>query len=101
MIEGIVPRLCERGGWTYRICSASDDEDHVHVLLDAERKIDPDRIMMWLKRWLGEELTKRWNKPVSGTWWAKSGSTKPVKDESYLNNVYHYIRRQRTLTQAE
>ncbi len=101
VIETIIPEICKRGGWTYRICAAPDEADHVHILLDAERSIDPDRIMMWLKRWLGEALTNRWSKPLSGTWWAKGGSTPPVKDQQYLNNAYHYIRRQRTLPQSE
>ena len=100
VIESVIPDICKRGGWTYRICAAPDEADHVHVLLDAERSIDPDAILKWLKRWLGDALTQRWGMPISGTWWAKAGSTPAVKDEAYLNNAYHYIRRQRTLMQS-
>ncbi len=95
-IETILPAICQRGGWSYRICAAPVDADHVHVLLDATCDRDPDAIMKWLKRWVSEQLTEKWGKPSSGTWWAKCGSTKPIKDEDYLNNVYDYIRRQRT-----
>ncbi len=101
VIETLIPDICKRGGWTYRIAAAPDDEDHVHVLLDADPSIDPDAILKWLKRWLGEAMTKRWNKPVSGTWWAKAGSTRPVDDETYLSNAYHYIRKQRTVRQPQ
>ena len=97
VIESVVPDICVRGGWTYRLCAAPDDADHVHVLLDASPQIDPYAIMKWLKRWLGEELTRRWGKPRSTTWWAKGGSRRSVKTEAYLRNVYDYIRRQRTL----
>jgi REP element-mobilizing transposase RayT len=100
-VEAVIPDICKRGGWTYRVCAAPDDEDHVHVLLDADPSIDPDAILKWLKRWLGEALTARWGKAISGTWWAKGGSTPPVDNEQYLNNAYHYIRRQRTLPQSE
>ncbi len=101
VIEAIIPDICQRGGWTYRICAAPDEADHVHVLLDADGSVDPDAVLKWLKRWLGEALTERWGRPTNGSWWAKAGSTPPVKDESYLNNAYHYIRRQRTLSQSE
>jgi REP element-mobilizing transposase RayT len=100
VIESILPAICERGSWTYRICAAPPEGDHVHVLLDARLSVAPDAIMKWLKRWVGQELSARWGKPVT-SWWAECGSTKPVKDEDYLNNVYHYIRRQRTLPQAQ
>lgn len=101
VIETLIPEICQRGGWTYRICAAPDEQDHVHVLLDADPATDPDAILKWLKRWLGEALTQRWGKPAGNTWWAKAGSIPPVKDGPYLNNAYHYIRRQRTLPQAE
>jgi REP element-mobilizing transposase RayT len=97
-IETMMPAICQRGDWSYRICAAPVDADHVHVLLDATCECDPDAMMKWLKRWVGEALTAKWGKPASGTWWAKCGSTKPIKDEDYLNNVYEYIRRQRTLS---
>ncbi|MBL4702163.1 MAG: transposase [Phycisphaeraceae bacterium] len=94
-----MPAICDRGRWQHRIAAAPVEGDHVHVLLDAKYSIGPDAILKWLKRWLGEELSQRWGKPVT-SWWAECGSTKPVKDEQYLNNVYQYIRRQRTLPMA-
>jgi hypothetical protein len=33
-------------------------------------------------------------------WWAEGGSTKPVKDESYLNNAYTYVEGQRATPRA-
>lgn len=97
VVEAVIPDICKRGGWTHRMCAAPDDEDHVHVLLDAEPAIDSETILKWLKRWIGEALTQRWGMPISKTWWAKSGSQRAVGDESYLNRVYPYIRYQRTL----
>ena len=41
-VESVIPDICERGKWTYRVCAAPGppDEDHVHVLLDADRAIE-------------------------------------------------------------
>ena len=93
LVQQIVPELCQRGGWYYRVCSAAPD--HIHVLLDIDRSIDGERVRRLLKRWLTQALDGRWGKPKSGRWWAKQGSNKPVADESYLSNVTDYIDRQR------
>ena len=97
LIEAAIPTLCERGGWTYRVAAAPlpPDDHHVHVLLDAERRVHGKDIRKWLKRWLSESLNARFEPPPAG-WWAECGSTKPVKNEPYLRNTYHYIKRQRT-----
>ncbi len=97
LIEATVPALCERGRWAYRIAAAPPppEDHHVHVLLDAEPSVHGKDIRKWLKRWLTESLNSRFAPPPAG-WWAECGSTKPVKDESYLRNAHDYIERQRT-----
>ena len=95
-IESIMRQVCERGRWLHRICAAPPDVDHVHVLLDADPAAHGKQIRQWLKRWLTQRLDSQWARPQSGTWWAEGGSTKPVKDGAYLNNVFEYIKRQRT-----
>ncbi|MEM6552151.1 MAG: transposase [Planctomycetota bacterium] len=97
-IESALPALCKRGGWTYHIAAAPPEGDHVHVLLDAERSKPPKSIRQWLKRWLSEALNTEFTTPPHG-WWADGGSTKPVTDNSYLQNVTRYIQRQRTTPQ--
>ena len=88
-IQQIVPELCQRGGWAYRVCSAG--ADHVHVLLDIEPAIDGERVRRILKRWLTQALDRRWGKPRSGRWWARQGSNKPIDNERYLSNATEYI----------
>ena len=97
-IETILPRICERGGWTLRACAAPSppENDHVHVLLDADPSRHGKGIRKWLKRWLSEALTAEFGPPPDGEWWAEGGSTKPVKEDQYLNNAWPYIIRQRT-----
>lgn len=98
-VQETMVQICQRGQWNLHIAAASGN--HVHVLLDAANTAQPKAIRMWLKRWLGEALTAKWGLPPSGTWWAEGGSTKPVKDEKYLNNVSVYILKQRTLPVGE
>jgi len=95
-IEQSIPSLCIRGNWTYRTCAAPAEEDHVHILLDAERQIHGKDVRKWLKRWLTEALNSKFGKPPGGDWWAQCGSTKPVKHIEYLNNAFPYICNQRT-----
>ncbi len=97
-VEAIVPTICQRGGWKYRICAAPGppENTHVHVLCDADRFRHGKQIRLWLKRWLTKAMDARWGRPTGGSWWVQDGSTKPVTDEAYLNNVYEYIQCQRT-----
>ena len=91
-IEGIVPAICERGGWDYHIAAAR--LDHVHVELSSPN--DGQIIRQLVKRWLSEELSTRWPLPSGAVWWAECGSVKWVWEQCYFQNVYDYIRRQRT-----
>ncbi len=104
-IEAVVPRICERGGWMLRTCSASPpprDGDHVHVLLDAPSDAEPKVIRGLLKRWLTQEMNEQWpqDDECFRGWWAEGGSTKPVKDDQYLTNAYWYIEAQRATPSA-
>jgi REP element-mobilizing transposase RayT len=98
LIEGILPAICERGGWTYRIAAVPGppENDHFHILLEADPAIHGKQIRKWLKRWLTEELDKTFGRPEGGEWWVEDGSTKPVKDATYFGNVFYYIFGQRT-----
>ena len=95
LIERTIPRLCERGGWDYRLCAAPIEGDHVHVLLDVSSEIHGKKVMRWLKTWLTQALDEQWERPTGGRWWAEGGSARVVKDESYLINVRGYIEKQR------
>ena len=99
VIEAVLPAICDRGGWGYLIAAAppEPDNDHFHILLHADPPIHGKRIREWMKRWVTEELDRKWGRPCGDAWWADGGSTKPVKDVEYLNNCFAYIARQRTL----
>lgn len=94
-IEAILPELCDRGGWKLRICAAGTEGDHVHILLDAPNAVHGKQIRQLLKRWITQALDTGWGKPESGSWWAEAGSTRAVKNLSYLRNATVYIHKQR------
>ena len=100
-VEAAIPRVCDRGGWTLHTCAAGPEGDHVHVLCDAGSSAEAKTIRKLLKRWVGQELDKRWPHPGGGTWWADGGSTKAVKDDTYLNRAFEYILVQRTTPSSE
>lgn len=97
--ETILPEVCERGGWLYRIAAAQSD--HVHVLCDVLRETHGEKVRRLIKRWLGQAFSKNWPLAPGARWWAVEGSNKAIHDEIYLNNAYQYIMRQRTTPQSQ
>ncbi len=98
-VEAVMPNICNRGGWNYRICAGGPERDHVHVLCDLDRTVHGKDARRWMKRWLTEAMDKRWTRPGSGSWWAEGGSAKVVADEPYLRNVFDYLFEQRAAAQ--
>jgi len=97
-IEDLLPVLCDRGGWDYRIGAAS--ADHVHLLCDIAAHIHGERALRLLKRWLSQALSRVWPLLPGERWWAVEGSNKAVREQRYLNNAYGYILRQRATPPA-
>ncbi len=100
-VETVIPEICDRGGWVLRSCAAGLQGDHIHVLCDARPDVHGKVIRQLLKRWLTQALQTKWPRPSCGTWWADGGSTKAIKDETYLSNAFEYIQRQRTSSTSE
>jgi REP element-mobilizing transposase RayT len=94
-VESTLPEICTRGSWLHRVCSASPD--HVHLLCDIVPEVHGEKVRRLVKRWLGQALSDRWPIPEAATWWAEEGSNIAIHDESYLNNAFSYIARQRTI----
>jgi REP element-mobilizing transposase RayT len=91
-VESVIPTVCGRGQWTYHITAAQCD--HVHTLLTADG--DARAVRRLLKRWLSEELDRRWPRARGQVWWAEGGSIKWIWKEDYLRDAYEYIERQRS-----
>ena len=90
-VEHAIDRVCEQGGW---LChSAACQHNHIHVLLSSKDEGKLTRRLM--KRWLTQDLNQSVAVPPY-RWWAKGGSVKWVWDQYYFENVYEYVRQQRT-----
>ena len=92
-VEEVLPDIAERGGWRLRTCAGAPD--HVHVLLDIEKRIHGETVRRLIKRWLGQELSRRWPLPADATWWAEEGSNKAIDTPEYLQNAFNYVCGQR------
>ena len=91
IVEHAIDRVCEQGDW---LCHTSAcQHNHVHILVTS---IDEGKLTRRLmKRWLTQDL----NNVVDISpyrWWAKGGSVKWVWNQMYFDNVYEYVRQQRT-----
>jgi REP element-mobilizing transposase RayT len=96
--ESEIPNICDRGGWTYRVCAVGSD--HLHVLCDIVPDVHGDKVRRLIKRWLGQGLSENWPLPANATWWAEEGSNKAIHDEKYLNICFRYIFDQRATKMA-
>jgi hypothetical protein len=92
--ERVAPDICVRGKWQYHMGAAGPD--HFHILLTPDDPmVEGDAIRKWFKRWLGQEMSKRWPLPDEATWWSEGGSVRWVWTQKYFDNVYGYLARQR------
>ena len=97
-VETELAGICERGGWTFRVCAAGPD--HVHVLCDVVPEVHGEKVRRLIKRWLGQKLSEHWPLPKGATWWAEEGSNIAIHDETYLNNCFAYVFNQRATPPA-
>jgi REP element-mobilizing transposase RayT len=92
-IESTIPAICDRGTWKLHVCAAK--EDHVHTVLSTSS--DGQVVRRLLKRWLSDAVSQRWPRLPGQAWWAECGSVKWVWTQDYYQQVYDYVRRQRTM----
>jgi hypothetical protein len=94
-VERELPKICERGGWSHRVCSAVPD--HVQLLCDVKPDIHGEKVRRLVKLWLGQMLSECRPIEAGTSWWAEEGSNIAIHDEAYLNNAFSYIARPRTI----
>jgi REP element-mobilizing transposase RayT len=91
LVESLIPRVGERGGWHLHEWAAGPN--HVHNVLSAN--VEGDAVRKWLKRWLGQELAKLIPLQPRETFWAECGSVKWIWTDEYLRSATDYVRKQR------
>lgn len=97
-VEDLLPVLCDRGGWDYRIGSATGDQ--IQLLCDVNREIHGRRVRRLVKRWLTQALCQLWPRLPRQSWWAAEGSSRAISEHGDLNNCFGYILRQRATPAA-
>ena len=90
--DALLSQFQETGGirgWT--LWAAAIMANHVHVVLGVCGDPDSEVLLRDLKAYGSRRLNRCWNKPVSGTWWARSGSKRRLKTESSLLAAVRYV----------
>jgi hypothetical protein len=96
IVESMIPGVCVRGYWNFHACAAG--KDHVHVILNSPN--NPETIRQLRKRWLGQDLTTKYQPINQGSWWAECGSIRWINDEEYLRQATDYVNRQRATPES-
>jgi REP element-mobilizing transposase RayT len=68
--------------------------NHIHIVVGVAGDPDPSDLLGDFKAYGSRELTRKWSKPGSGTWWTESGSRRKLPDEAAIRAVIQYVRDQ-------
>jgi REP element-mobilizing transposase RayT len=91
LVEKTIPAICSRGGWTHITTAAA--KDHVHNIISA--RVEGSDIRKWLKRWISQEMSKKWPLLPEQVWWAECGSVKWIWEMDYYDRATDYVIAQR------
>ena len=83
---------CGVRGW--KLIAVAIMRTHVHVVLGVLGDPNPEKIRGDLKAWGSRRLTQTCGRPEGGAWWSEGGSNRKLADETAVETVLHYIRRQ-------
>jgi len=79
-------------GW--ELLAAAVMANHVHVVVGVPGDPDPADLLRVFKAYASRELNRR-VRPVSGTWWTRSGSRRVLREEPDVIAAIRYVRAQR------
>jgi REP element-mobilizing transposase RayT len=88
LVKQAIEDLVRRYGW--KLHTLAVQKDHVHVILTAPRDGEPlrDALKAVASKWLNKRFGAR-------QWWAEKGSAKYLFEQSYFENAFDYVHRQR------
>jgi ribonuclease HI len=69
--------------------------NHAHVVVRVPGDPDPATLLKDFKSYGSRALTRRWRRPLSGTWWTESGSRRKKADDIAIRRAVRYVRDQR------
>ncbi len=76
-------------GW--RLLAVSIMRNHFHLVVQCESDVDSEKLLQTFKAYGSRALNERFGKPVSGTWWTKSGSRRKLPDEGAVLAAVNYV----------
>ncbi len=65
--------------------------NHVHLVVGVPGDPEPESILHSYKSYASRALNKEWKKPINGSWWTKSGSTRKLPDNIAVKNAVEYV----------
>jgi hypothetical protein len=68
--------------------------NHCHIVVGVPGDPDPEILLRDFKSYGSRSLSKRWLRPVSGTWWTESGSKRKLPNREAVLAASAYVRDQ-------
>ena len=78
----------------WKLLAISVMRNHVHAIVRVNEDPPPGALLRDLKSYSSRALNEQWSKPLSGTWWTTSGSTRMLSDEAGVITAARYVRDQ-------
>ncbi|MEK6257091.1 MAG: transposase [Planctomycetota bacterium] len=69
-------------------------QTHIHAVIGVTGDPKPEKILNDLKSYATRRLNRDWARPVSETWWSRSGSKRKLAGEQDVVAVVEYIHHQ-------
>ena len=68
--------------------------NHFHIVVGDPGDPEPEKLLGDFKSYGSRALNRRWEKPVSGTWWTESGSKRKKQGAAAIRDAVLYVRDQ-------
>ena len=85
-------RTAEFHGW--HLLAVAVMANHVHLVVHSPGELSGTRLLQQFKSYGSRTLNNRFGKPVSRTWWTKSGSTRLLPNDGAVIAAVEYVRNQ-------
>ena len=93
--EAIIDQLMETAAHRkWLLLATAIMRNHIHVVVGVPGDPNPENMLRDFKAYASRRLNKHWPKPVSGTWWTRSGSKRKLPTELAVIDAVAYVRDQ-------
>jgi REP element-mobilizing transposase RayT len=92
LVEGTIQRHCEIRGW--RLNALNPRSNHVHVVVDCQRKASPETAMEQFKAWCTRRLREAGLAGPDQRVWTEHGSTRWLDSPESFAEAVDYVKNQ-------